>query len=548
MEDCQPFSSFRFRCVKLLRWIFVVLLIHLNVYSGFSQQPNIYNQFFMNPYLYNPAYAGVEGHTVLFLLYHQQWSNFEGAPTTAHGSFHTPLKGGIGIGAAGYNLQQGILNRTTGKVSASYLLSVDRKHHFRFGLSVGGGTQTVNFGELDDPRDPAFLRLVDQNAFTIADFGMTYHFDHFNVGFAIPNLVGYNTFEQNSFGDIRVKPLDNLMIKANYRGHINDDIAIEPHIIYRYSSTILDQYKVPDQFEATVIFHIYHVVWLGATYRQDNNFAATFGTKIKEKLGIGLSYEVGNPSILGDLGPTYEVNIGYHIGTRKEHAEHVSSFIKSHRLTAEERAEQAAREREEKIKQLQASRPQEPEEQEGEVAEEEETTPPAEEETPLQDDPVEEEPEEIIEEDPETTIEESLPEEEPEEIIATPIVEGEQDPIVSEEVEKGDTTLTDDFRTHDELAGSNEHLEVTRGNNMLELPAGNYVIAGAFEEFQHAEDYSDELFQRGYHETIVGYLTARGYYYTVIFRSDSLQQANAARNRYRTRPGMDKIWVLKVNE
>ena len=114
--------------------------------------------------------------------------------------------------------------------------------------------------------------------------------------------------------------------------------------------------------------------------------------------------------------------------------------------------------------------------------------------------------------------------------------------------ERGDATLTDDRRTHEEFEKSDVPLEVKKGNNLLELPTGNYVIAGAFSEFQHAEDFSDDLFLKGYHETIVGYVPAKGYYYTVVYRSDNLNQANTERNRIRNRPGMDKVWVLKVTD
>lgn len=69
----------------------------------------------MNPFQYNPAYAGVEGHTVLFAMYRQQWINVDGAPSISHLSFHTPLKGGIGIGATAFNEAEGLLNTVGGK-------------------------------------------------------------------------------------------------------------------------------------------------------------------------------------------------------------------------------------------------------------------------------------------------------------------------------------------------------------------------------------------------------------------------------------------------
>ncbi|MEQ9564367.1 MAG: hypothetical protein RLN85_00810, partial [Pseudomonadales bacterium] len=117
-----------------------------------------------------------------------------------------------------------------------------------------------------------------------------------------------------------------------------------------------------------------------------------------------------------------------------------------------------------------------------------------------------------------------------------------------EEVAKGDPELTTDFRTHEELATSNDHVVVKRGDHLLELPAGNFVIAGAFSEFQHAEDYSDELFQSGYHDTIVGYVSARGYYYVVVYESGNISQARSKRDEFRKTSKLAKAWVLQVKD
>ena len=100
-------------------------------------------------------------------------------------------------------------------------------------------------------------------------------------------------------------------------------------MIYRYSNV------VPHQFEGTVIAHLKHIVWVGGSYRQDAGLIGLAGAKVKEKIGIGFAYELGNSKISSELGPTFEINIGYHLGTKKDHAEHVSSFIKSHRHSAE---------------------------------------------------------------------------------------------------------------------------------------------------------------------------------------------------------------------
>lgn len=597
-------------CAKRVYQFLLIGLFLTSFYNAHSQQPQVYNQFFMNPYMYNPAYAGVEGHAAIFVMYRDQWTNVEGAPQISHASFHVPLKGGIAVGGAAFNISQGLLTTSAAKASASYLLNIDRTHFLRFGMSLGAGINSVNITEFDSPGDPAFNNFLDQSTFFIGDVGVAYHFGHFNVGVSLPNLFSYNPITQKEVADIKFSPTDNLLFKMNYRGHVSDDFAFEPHIIYRYSSVI------PHQFEGVMIAHLYHIVWVGSSYRQDAGIIGLAGAKIKEKFAVGFAYELGNSNISSQLGPTLEVNLGYHLGTKKDHAEHVSSFIKSHRLSAEERARKAELERQKQLAALQQSRPAESDDDALSIAQPtvlDDSEPEAEVPTERADDwDHQEEHEEItrvnqfgeeetgirLEKPTESGeknvviswvptaeakelsvatdghLERELPDgskevgikyekENPdgsvEHIIkwdrainesqATTIVEN---PTLTEEhhdeVEKGDPELTQDFRTHDELAESDDHVVTKRGNHLLELPAGNYVIAGAFSEFQHAEDYSDELFQLGFHDTIVGFNSGRGYYYVVVYESGSLRQTRTKRDEFRKIPKLSKAWVLQVTE
>lgn len=647
----------------------IPLLLSLLITNLLSAQylPKVYNQFFMNPYIYNPAYAGVEGHAVIFAMYKNQWTQVEGAPSQTHVNFHVPLKGGISFGAFAYNESIGPISTSGGKITGGYLVTLDKEHFFRFGLSIGAGNTMLDINSFDAEAqgDLAITDLSQTGSFLLGDFGLTYHFGHFNVGVSLPSLFSNTLPRIGGFEEISFKPTDNMLFKANYRGHLSDDIAIEPHLIYRYNKYL------PDQIEATVILHVYHLIWIGGSYRQDAGIVGLLGAKVKEKLGVGYSYELGNSNLSNQLGGSHEIHIGYHLGSKKEHAAHVSSFIKSHRLDAEERAKQAELERQQKLQALRESRETAQQKQDDDALgilgapvvsevkekpknnwnyEREETLiervnefgetekgikfdrinengekevvfswlppPPAgatsetyeianPEEPPLERiaangtkevgvkwirtidggakeilivwDPIlTEEAADEIDHSPSQTLGfgsakiviNAVPAAIPTPVVqdkpvAEPVVEEvkteaveEPDPEPVEEIQeepiqnepKGDPELTEDTRTPDELAGSDQHLEVKRGGNMLELPVGNYVIAGAFQDFTRAQDYSDQLFQRGFHDTIVGYVSATGYYYVVLYKSESLKSANNQRNKVINLKGLSKVWVLKVNE
>lgn len=669
------------------RFLFISILC-LSQVAVFAQNlPKVYNQFFMNPYVYNPAYAGVEGHTVLFLMYKQQWAGINNAPSMSHVNFHIPLKGGMAFGAMAYRESNGLYVQSGGKITGGYLISIDRTHFLRFGLSLGAGNNTINFGELDSPTDVAFTNLLQTETFLLGDAGVAYHFGHFNIGLSLPSLFGYDFISTDNKTKIYIRPQDNLLFKMNYRGHLNDKIAIEPHLLYRYNK------ELPDQFEATVILHLLHIVWVGGSYRQHAGYVGLLGMKIKERMGLGYSYEYGNPTYASLMGPTHEIHIGYHLSGRHGHAEHAHSFIKSHSKSAEERAKEAELERQRKLQALQKSRepaqtkaqedeltlvvkekpkvahnwnyerenePVERTNQFGEVERgikfdrinekgEKEVVfswlpppPPGtteetyeianpneepiirvkpngtkeagikwirtldngkketlivwdeilteEQASKLDHNPskamalneakitirreiveepkTEEKPVEIIEKQvvtkPQVKEEPVAIKEEPK-IVDKPIVKEEPKkedpkPIVKEEpkkeepkpvvkeLEKVNPTLTEDFRSHEELAKSETPQVVKKGNHLLELQPGNYVVAGVFDSFQHAEDQSDVLFNRGFHDTKVGYISARGHYYVVIYESTDIAKVNRERNRVKNLGGLSKVWVLTVEE
>lgn len=568
----------------------------------------------MNPYIYNPAYAGVEGHATFFVSYRDQWTNIETAPTLSDVSFHVPLKGGIALGASAFNITQGILNTSAAKVTGSYLINIDRTHFLRFGMSLGAGINSVDLNELADVAgDPAITGFLDQSTFFLGDFGVTYHFGHFNIGMALPNLFSYNPITQTEISSPEFAPTDNILFKMNYRGHISDDFAFEPHLIYRYSNVI------PDQYEVVMIAHLYHIVWVGASYRQDSGIIGLAGAKIKEKIGVGFSYELGNSNISSQLGPTLEVTLGYHLGTKKDHAEHVSSFIKSHRLSAEERAKTAELERQRQLAALKENRAQQEEDDEdqleiaGSQTSLKKPEPEAEIPTERVDDWEHQEEHEPItrvnqfgeeetgirleneSEDGEKNVVISwVPSNEAKDLIVADdghlereLKDGTKEigvkyektnedgtveniikwdraisenqvniitanPELTEEqhdqIEKSNPELTEDFRTHKELANSNDYVSTKRGNNLLELPEGNFVIGGAFSEFDNAVAYSDDLFQIGYQDAFVGYSSARGYYYVVVYQSSNLKQVQSRRDQLRKRAKLANAWVLQVQE
>ncbi len=513
--------------------------------TSHSQELKLFNQFFMNPFIFNPAYAGTEGHSVVYALYRSQFPGLDAGPEISHLSFNTPLKKGLGFGVFAMNERKGNSYETNQvKVSSSYLVSFDQKHFLRFGMSLGAVSGAPTPETSFDLATKNLTGNIQQYTSMLAEFGITYHWGHFNFGFALPTLIGYNEFPDNSFATPRARPHENAIFKVNYRGHLGDALAIEPHIIYRY-----EKFGV-SQLQFTGILHILHQVWVGGAYTQDEGITALAGIKISDKMGVGGSYNVGGVDAQDIIGNTMEISVGVHLGRKKKHTKHVSSFIKSHRKTLEERRAEAEKKRQEKLAKLQ-----EEDRQKLETVIEPD---PAQQPPPTADESTEfddEEEEANSFNDDAIVVEEVVETEEPVVVKEKDASKPSPQPKKPEKVEskakqkptrKEKESLSDDRRSYKEIAKSDEPLRVKPGHNLLELQQGYYVIAGSFNHFQHAENYSDDLFERGFHDVKVGYVSARGHYYTILTSSNSVSEAIKQRNKFKSLKGLDSIWVLVV--
>ncbi|MCK5701317.1 MAG: SPOR domain-containing protein, partial [Cyclobacteriaceae bacterium] len=87
---------------------------------------------------------------------------------------------------------------------------------------------------------------------------------------------------------------------------------------------------------------------------------------------------------------------------------------------------------------------------------------------------------------------------------------------------------------------------VIKGDHLLELENGKYVVIGTFSNYRDAEEYSDQLFIKGFY-TKFGYISQTKIYYVYIFESDDLQETKDTSERFRSIGAQFREnWVLQV--
>ncbi|MEO9853198.1 MAG: type IX secretion system membrane protein PorP/SprF [Reichenbachiella sp.] len=513
-----------------------------------AQDQKVYSQFFMNPYVINPAYAGATGYTTFFGVHRQQWIGLEGAPAFSHLSFSTPLENNISVGALAFNNNENAIKTSGAKVSAGYLLELDRKQFLRFGLSIGGGYTTY---DVDAGIDPTLLALSN-TSFLMADLGVSYYYENLNVALSVPNLIGRNTVDTNGFSEVKLAPYENLTLQANYRHLINKDFSIEPHLIYRFSTVNLSQY------EAAVIAHIGHVIWAGLNYRQDAGAGALFGIKIQEKGAIGFAYEYGKTELDGFSSGTFELSLGLQLGEKKKNQRQAVSFIHNFKKSKHEKsksstrsqylAQQRAKAAEQRAQQAAAASQVATQTTETQTTETPATTTPA---TTPQTNPTattvattNESTADVVKEeiDHDTPLQHRTKSDGVWEIGATYI----QTRI--------DSTKTKTLKWHDALTDTPDHAELPPNThrrvpgNILELPAGHHVVAGEFITYEEAEDYSDKIFEMGFHGSLVGHLQSLEdkKYVVVVHKGATMGIAMDEQKKWSKRQNLNHVYILNV--
>ncbi|MEP2026856.1 MAG: type IX secretion system membrane protein PorP/SprF [Reichenbachiella sp.] len=524
--------------------LIILLSLFLAGHGLIAQDQKIYSQFFMNPYVMNPAYAGATGYTTFFGTYRQQWLGLEGAPAYSHISFSTPLENNISVGAMAFNNNENAIVTSGAKVTGGYLLEIDRKQFIRFGMSIGGGYTSY---DLDAGIDPTLLALSQSStSYLMADLGVSYYYENFNVALSIPNLIGRDIVDANGFSEIVVEPYKDFVVQANYRHLVNRDFSIEPHLIYRFSIDNLSQY------EAAVVAHIGHVIWAGLNYRQDYGMGALFGIKIQEKGAIGFAYEYGQSELESATSGTFEISLGLQLGDKKKNQKQAVSFIHNFKKSKHEKSKSSSRSQ--YLAQQRAKAAEQRAQQAAAAAAAATAATQVAQQTNTTEEPVTTTPENNTTTSGSTIVSETIDHD-------TPLQHRTTDKGIWEIgatyiQTRADSTRTKELKWHDALTDTPDHAELPPNThrrvpgNILELPAGHHVVAGEFDSYEEAEDYSDKIFEMGFHGSLVGHLESLEdkKYVVVVHKGATMGIAEEEQEKWSKRKNLNHVYILNVVE
>ena len=325
--------------------VFIIFLFI--ICSASAQQLPIYTQYVMNTFVLNPAVAGIENYWDVKASRRQQWVGLDGAPTTTYFTAQGPLKKSYydnredptsfhpegdnprghaywedygatdphaGAGITIINDATGPINHFSACGTLSYHIPLAKQTSLSAGLSGGAqeislNSDKLNFG-MDYPVDPAVAGSGYLDRWKpLINAGLWLYSKEYFVGFSAQNIVPSDlAFSDDTLKVQNGKLIPHLFLMAGYRIPVTDDINFLPSVLVRYVD------PVPVGFDINGKFQYRDLLWVGASFRHKDGFAAMLGINISNSVNIGYSYDYVTSPLNSVSYGTHELLVGFLIG------------------------------------------------------------------------------------------------------------------------------------------------------------------------------------------------------------------------------------------
>lgn len=285
----------------------------------YAQQIPFYNQYLQNQSLYNPAAGATKTYLDLKFLNRQQWSGWEGAPTSYYVAFSSPIQEKHrnfkvlpqkyhGLGAAIHYETAGIFQQSQVQLSYQYHLTLQKKlnNFLRFSVGFSLSAHQIGFDfdkvRLTNPSDPLIAQGA-KNSFTFdGNLGFWLYSKNTYLGFSVLN------FAENKFGfgaENRLKR--HYSVSTGYKWELNPDVwAFVPSAMLIFSN----MNSLALNLNALLRFE--DKLWGGVGYANSRSLIVYLGFNLKQIADFTYSYE---SLVAQNSSPTsHEVSLNFKIG------------------------------------------------------------------------------------------------------------------------------------------------------------------------------------------------------------------------------------------
>ena len=274
----------------------------------FAQQESTFTLYRYHMNMVNPAYAGVDGQTVITGSVRRQWTGINDAPSTQAVSFGTSVGKNLGLGISVVNDKVSVEKQNIVGVDFSYKVKVDAVADLYLGVKAGGSFYDVN----TTGRNGAELERVplDESTFNPnIGVGALLKSKSFFMSLSIPTLINSEN-SRNLNNPNRKIPVQKPHVywSTGYDINLNKaaSLVLKPSFMLRYVN------GAPVSFDFNTLLKIQQYVEFGGMYRLNKGYAGIVDFTISKKLMVGYAYEsMTSGTQLQGAGNTHEFFIKF---------------------------------------------------------------------------------------------------------------------------------------------------------------------------------------------------------------------------------------------
>ncbi len=299
-----------------LRRILVLALVAVALGQAHAQQLPQLTQYQFNDYVFNPAIAGSRPFFELRSGHRYQWVGIQDAPRTFTLSGTTPLGEKMGVGGYLFTDIVGPTRRTGVQFSYAYHLQFTEDLKLSLGLSAGLLQFLIDGSKitLRDPGDPAMDDQLRGELMPDAKFAFYLYHPKFWFGATAPQLLRNKVQFFDERNEVLSRMEDHYYVTGGYRIGLGENWKLEPSFLLKYVD------PVPPKLDITATIRYKESVWVGASYRTNDAYAAMVGIWLKETFQFGYSYDIITSNLRNYSTGSHEVMLALTFGKQERAA------------------------------------------------------------------------------------------------------------------------------------------------------------------------------------------------------------------------------------
>lgn len=273
-------------------------------HSGKTQEL-MQNSFYMyNSQLVNPAVVGTNGDVRALLNHREQWTNFDGNPSSSYVSINSKLPHKLGGGLTLFQEKFGVTKYTGGQADIAYKIRLTADElMLSFGIKTRFSLLDKDFSDLrtESQGDPLKGKVFENEFRFNSGVGAFLYNENFYVGFSALSLIDYSDKEVNTGA------LDDTYycVVGGYLFELNSALKFKPTVFVKSIK------HVSPCVDINANFQFFDKVWVGAMYRWDNAVGVNVLCNIGKKLQVGYAYEHSVSELAQIHAGAHEIMLGY---------------------------------------------------------------------------------------------------------------------------------------------------------------------------------------------------------------------------------------------